>query len=67
MYNELVTDSMRRDCFDEIMKFSYAAGNTKLPNNDNYGIVYPLMEILNVSFLKYGNYLGIVMPPLMSH
>ncbi len=52
VYNELIADSMHRDHFDEIMKFFHAADNTKLPQNDKYDKVSPLMEILNDNFLK---------------
>ncbi len=58
VYNELIADSMRRDRFDEIMKFFRAADNIKLPKNDKYGKVSPLMEILNDNFLKYGEVFG---------
>ncbi|XP_045101311.1 piggyBac transposable element-derived protein 3-like [Portunus trituberculatus] len=58
VYNELIADSMRRDRFDEIMKYFHAADNTKLPKKDKYGKVSPLMEILNGNFLKYGEVFG---------
>ncbi len=58
MYNELIADSMRQDRFDEIMKYFHAADNTKLPKNDKYGKVSPLMEILNGNFLKYEEVFG---------
>ncbi len=54
VYNELIADSTRRDRFDEIIKFFHAADNTKLPKNDKYSKVSPLMEILNDNFLEYG-------------
>ncbi len=58
VYNELIAGSMHRDHFDEIMKFFHAADNTKLPKNDKYAKVRPLLEILNDNFLKYGGVFG---------
>ncbi len=58
VYNELIADSMRQDCFDKIMKFFHAADNTKLLKNDKYGKVSPLIGILNDNFLKYGEVFG---------
>ncbi len=58
VYNELIAGSMRRDRFDEIMKFFHAADNTKLPKNDKYAKVRPLLEILNDNFMKYGEAFG---------
>ncbi len=58
VYNELIANSMRRDRFDEIMKYFHAADNTNLPKNDKYGKVSPLIEILNGNFLKYGEVFG---------
>ncbi len=54
VYKKLIAGSMRRDRFDEIMKFLHAADNTKLPKNEKYAKVRPLLEILNDNFLKYG-------------
>ncbi|XP_045109694.1 piggyBac transposable element-derived protein 3-like [Portunus trituberculatus] len=36
VYNELIADSMRRDRFDEIMKYFHAADNTKLPKKGQF-------------------------------
>ncbi len=58
VYNELIAGSMRRDRFDEIMMFLHAADNTKLPKNDKYAKVRPLLEIFNDNFLKYGEVFG---------
>ncbi len=52
MYNELIAGSMRRNRFDEIKKFFHAADNTKLPKNDVYAKVRPLLEILNDIFFS---------------
>ncbi|KAK8379513.1 hypothetical protein O3P69_019442 [Scylla paramamosain] len=56
--NEVIADSMHRDRFEEIMKYFYAAHNTMLTRNDKYGKFFPLVEILNDSFLKYGEVFG---------
>ncbi len=58
VYNELKAGSVRRDRFDEIMKFFHAADDTKLPKNDKYAKVCLLLEILNDNFLKYGEVFG---------
>ncbi len=58
VYNELIAGSMRRDRFDEIMKFFHAADSTKLSKNDKYAKVRPFLEILNDNFLKYGEVFG---------
>ncbi len=47
VYNELIASSMRRDRFDEIMKFFHATDSTKLPKYDKYAKVRPLLGILN--------------------
>ncbi len=54
VYNELIAGSMRRDRFDDIMKFFHAADNTKMQASDKYAKIRPLLEILNDNFLKYG-------------
>ncbi len=58
VYNELITDSMCRDRFDEITKLLHAADNKKLPKNDKYGKISLFMEILNDNFLKYREVFG---------
>ncbi|KAK3873841.1 hypothetical protein Pcinc_021172 [Petrolisthes cinctipes] len=60
VYNGLIASSMRRDRFDEIMKFFHAVDNTKLLPNDKFAKIQPLLEILNSNFLKYGEVYGLV-------
>ncbi len=58
VYNELIVGSMRRDRFDEIMKFFHATDSTKLPKYDKYAKVRLLLGIVNDNFLKYGEVFG---------
>ncbi len=58
VYNEVITGLMRRDLFDEIMKFIHAADNTKLPRNDKYDKIRPFLEIMNYNFLRYKEVFG---------
>ena len=58
VYHKPIVSSMHWDRFGEIMKFFHAAENTKLPANDNFAKICPLLKIMNGNVLKYGKVFG---------
>ena len=57
-HNWLVSNSMRRNRFDEIMKYFHAADNTDIRKEDRFAKVQPFMDILNKNFLTFGTVFG---------
>ena len=53
-HNEMVSKSMRRSRFEEIMKYFHAANNADLIIEDKFAKIRPLLEIINKNFLEYG-------------
>lgn len=53
VHNVLVSNSMRRNCFEEISSFLHASDNQNLPENDKLGKIRPLIDSLNKQFLRY--------------
>ena len=56
--NELVVQSMRRNRFEEIMKYLHAADNHQLVEDDKFAKIRPFLQILNDNFLQYGAAFG---------
>lgn len=52
-HNILVADSMRRNRFEEIMRYFHVANNSELSENDKMAKVRPLIDMLNAKFLQY--------------
>ena len=57
-HNWLVSNSMRQNRFDEIMKYFHAADNTDIRKEDKFAKVLPFMDILNKNFLTFGTVFG---------
>ncbi|XP_066965507.1 piggyBac transposable element-derived protein 3-like [Macrobrachium rosenbergii] len=57
-HNELISNSMRRNRFEEIMRYFYAADNTDLNPDDKFAKVRPFLDILNKNYLSYGKVFG---------
>ncbi|KAL3219778.1 hypothetical protein MRX96_030184 [Rhipicephalus microplus] len=52
-HNELVANSMRRNCFEAIFSNLHVADNNKLPQDDRFAKMRPLFKLLNQKFLLY--------------
>ena len=46
-YNKMVVTTMRRNEFEEIMKFFHGANNANLLTEDKLAEVWPFLNILN--------------------
>ncbi|XP_066958094.1 piggyBac transposable element-derived protein 3-like [Macrobrachium rosenbergii] len=57
-HNELISNSMRRNRFEEIMRYFHAADNTDLNPDGKFAKVRPFLDILNKNYLSYGKYEG---------
>lgn len=53
VYNDLVANAMRRNRFDEILKYLHFCDNTDLNPNDKLSKVRPLIDIMNEKFIQY--------------
>uniref|UniRef100_A0A0K2TN93 PiggyBac transposable element-derived protein domain-containing protein n=1 Tax=Lepeophtheirus salmonis TaxID=72036 RepID=A0A0K2TN93_LEPSM len=53
-YNEAIAKSLRRDRFDEIMKYFHAIDNPFQTSNHKFAKVQALFDILNTNFSKFG-------------
>lgn len=53
VHNNLVSNSMRRNRFEEIFSNLHAADNGNLPVNDKYGKLRYLIDALNIQFLRF--------------
>ena len=58
VHNELISESMRRDRFYEIMRYFHACDKTNLLPNDKFAKIQPLLDILNSNWLKHGVVFG---------
>ena len=56
--NELIVRSMRRNRFDEIMRYIHAADNDNLRMDDSFSKNRPLLTALNEKFLVFGAVFG---------
>ena len=57
-YNKMVTTTMRRNRFEEIMRFFLCANNANLLIEDKFAKVRPFLNILNRNFLASGHAFG---------
>ncbi|XP_068240940.1 piggyBac transposable element-derived protein 3-like [Palaemon carinicauda] len=57
-HNDLISNSMRRNRFEEIMRYFHAADNTDLNPADKFAKVRPFLDILNKNYLSYGKVFG---------
>ncbi|XP_018575621.1 piggyBac transposable element-derived protein 3-like [Anoplophora glabripennis] len=53
MHNKLVSDTMRRDRFIQIMRFIHCADNTQLDKKDKMAKLRPFIQKLKKNFLNY--------------
>ncbi|KAF2895998.1 hypothetical protein ILUMI_10177 [Ignelater luminosus] len=51
--NTLVSNSMRRNRFEDIFRYIHAADNNNLPKNDKMAKLRPLIEKVNKLFIRY--------------
>ncbi|KAF2893936.1 hypothetical protein ILUMI_12238 [Ignelater luminosus] len=51
--NTLVSNSMRRNRFEDIFRYIHAADNNNLPKNDKMAKLRPLIEKVNKLFVRY--------------
>ena len=57
-HNILVVHSMRRNRFDEIMRYFHAADNSSLDQEDKFAKIRPFLDIVNKKFLSFGSAFG---------
>ena len=56
--NEMISNAMRRNRFDEIMKYFHAVDNLQIPKADKFAKVRPLLDLLNERFMDFGSVFG---------
>ena len=56
--NELIANSMRRDKFEEILRYIHAADNNNLDSSDKFAKVRPLLNIINERFIRFASAFG---------
>ena len=49
---------MRRNRFDEIMRYFHAADNSSLDQEDKFAKIRPFLDIVNKNFLSFGSSFG---------
>ena len=58
IYNKIVATTMRRNRFEEIMRFFYGTNNANLLIEDKFANVRPFLNMLNRNFLAFGHAFG---------
>ena len=54
----MVATTMRRNSFEEIMRFFHVADNANLPIEDKFAKVRSFLNVLNRNFLAFGRAFG---------
>lgn len=52
-HNIMVSETMRRNKFENIFKYLHVADNQNLPKGDKYGKLRPLINNLNEAFIQH--------------
>lgn len=56
--NEMISRAMRRNRFDEIMKYFHTVDNLQIQKGDKFAKIRPLLDLLNERFMDFGSVFG---------